>query len=96
MNHWLMGGHFNIIQSLEKKKAGIRSLSGISKAFNLLIEELHLVDILTPNGFYTWKNKCLGKRHIASRLDRFLVSESIMNGEGDIGAFLLPGAGLDH
>ena len=91
-----MGGDFNIIRSLEEKKGRIRNLSGINKAFNLIIEELHLVDIQTPNGFYTWQNKRSGQRHIASRLDRFLVSESIMNREGDIGAFIMPGAGSDH
>ena len=69
-----MGGDFNIIRSLEEKKGGIRNLSGISKKINLLIEELHLVDIPTPNGFYTSQNKRSGQRHIASRLDRFLVS----------------------
>ena len=91
-----MGGDFNLIRSLEEKKGGIRNLSGISNDFILLIEELHLVDVSTPNGFYKWQNKHSGQRHIASRLDRFLVLEPIMNGEGDIGAFILPGAGSDH
>lgn len=52
-DHWLMGGDFNIIRSLEEKKGGIRALSGINSAFNRTIEDLHLVDIQTPNGFYT-------------------------------------------
>ena len=52
-NPWLMGGDFNLIRSLEEKKGGIRNLSAISNDFNLLIEELHLVDVPTSNGFYT-------------------------------------------
>ena len=91
-----MGGDFNLIQSLEEKKGGISNLSGINHAFNIVIEDQHLLDIQTPNGFHTWKNKQLGSRHITSRLDRFLVSESFLAGEGELGAFVMLGASSDH
>ena len=81
---------------MEEKKGGIRTLSGVSTTFNKLIEELHLVDVHTPNGFYTWQNKSLGMRHIASRLDRFLVSKMVLTGEGDLGASMIPGVGSYH
>ena len=95
-DHWVIGGDFNLIRSLEEKKGGVRNLSGITQAFNMVIEELHLVDIQTTNGFHTWQNKHSGQRHIASCLDRFLVSESVMNGEGDIRAYIMPGVGSDQ
>lgn len=68
-DHWIIGGDFNLIRSLEEKKGGIRTISRVSASFNEVIEDLHLVDIQTPNGFYTWQNKCSGPRHIASCLD---------------------------
>jgi len=54
LDYW---GDFNLIRSLDEKKGGIISLSSVSIYFNEVIEDLHLVDIQTPNGFYTWKNK---------------------------------------
>jgi hypothetical protein len=95
-DHWIIGGDFNLIRSLDEKKGGIRSLSNISASFNNIIEDLRLVDIQTPNGSFTWQNKRSGTRHIASSLDRFLVLESILTGEGEIGATILLAAGSDH
>jgi hypothetical protein len=94
--HWLIGWDFNLIDSLEEKKGGIRALSGVSTTFNKVIEDLHLVDVHTPNGFHTWKSKCSRMRHIASLLDRFLVSESVLTGKGELGAFVMLGVGSDH
>ena len=55
-----------------------------------------MVDIETTNEMFTWKNKRTGYRHIASRLDRFLVSEQVVTGRGDVGASVLTSAGSDH
>ena len=95
-DHWIIGGNFNLIRSLDEKKGGIRSLSSISASFNEAIEDLHLVDVQTPNGFYTWQNKRSGSKHIASHLDWFLVSELVLIGEGEIGAFVMPTTDSDH
>ena len=38
--HWIIGGDFNLIRSLEEKKGGVRALSNITASFNKLIEEL--------------------------------------------------------
>ena len=90
-DYWLMGGDFNLIRSMEEKKGGIRVITGTNHAFNRVIEDLHLVGIQTPNDFHTWQNKRSRKRHIVSPLDRFLVLESILSGEGDLGACVMPG-----
>ena len=42
--------------------------------FRETIEELGLVDITLGKGWFTWNNKRSQDRHIASRLDRFLVT----------------------
>ena len=95
-DHWIIGGDFNLIRSLDEKKGGIRSPGSVSASFNEVIEDLHLVDVQAPNRFYTWQNKRSGPRHIASRLDRFLVSKLVLIGEGEVGAIVMPTAGSDH
>lgn len=94
--HWIIGGDFNLIRSLEEKKGGVWSLSNISASLNKLIEELQLVDVTTTNGLFTWQNKRSGAMNIASLLEQFLVSESTLVGEREIGAMVFPAVGSDH
>eukprot|EP00253_Pinus_taeda_P008746 PITA_08746 len=93
---WIIGGDFNLIRSLEEKKGGIRRRDHFMDSFNDMIEELRLVDIQTINGIYTWNNRRGGKNQIASRLDRFLVSEAIMNKDVFVEAKIIPSLGSDH
>ncbi len=83
--NWLMEGDFNMINSLEEKKGGIRNLSKTSYKF-----------IECMDNIFTWNNKRTRGRNIASRLDRFLVSESTMTMGGELEALVLPTAGSDH
>lgn len=48
------------------------------------------------NGSFTWTNRRGGDRLIASRLDRFLVSESILLEGITIDSDILPYRGSDH
>lgn len=64
--------------------------------FNELITDLRLVDIATTNGVFTWNNRRGGKNQIASKLDRFLLSEQTLNRDVFIEAKILPGLGSDH
>ena len=41
-----------------------------------LIHDWDLLDIKPCRGKYTWSNKWVGLRHIAARLDRFLIQSS--------------------
>eukprot|EP00253_Pinus_taeda_P008691 PITA_08691 len=93
---WIIGGDFNLIRSLEEKKGGIRKTDNLMERFNALIDDLRLVDIQTINGICTWNNRRGGKNQIASRLDRFLVSESIMNKDIFVEGQILPSLGSDH
>ena len=95
-DHWLIGGDFNIIRSLEEKKGGVRAISATSTLFNKFIDEMKLVDIRSTNRLFTWQNKQSRERHIASRLNWFLVFESVLAGRGDIGAIVFPATGSDH
>lgn len=54
------------------------------------------MDIQTSNGVYTWTNKHRGTQHIASRLDRFLISGNVIHLGGDFHASILPQGGSDH
>ena len=54
------------------------------------------MDITTGVGWFTWNNKRTGDCHIASRLDRFLVSKSIINLGSEIHSSTLFGRGSDH
>jgi exonuclease III len=76
--NWTIGGDFDIICSLEEKRGGSRHLDWDSGDFNTLIDDLHLIDLDANNGLHTWTNMRNGIHQIAYKLDRFLISESLM------------------
>ena len=66
------------------------------EAFGIFQAQSLFMDMETGNGWYTWNNKRGGEHLVASRLDRFLVSESILHDTGEIMTKVLPVAGSDH
>eukprot|EP00253_Pinus_taeda_P023386 PITA_23386 len=64
--------------------------------FKDFIQSNQLIDIQTSNGTYTWTNKRRGIHNIASRLDRFLISDNVIHLGGDFHASILPQGGSDH
>ena len=95
-SHWVLGGDFNLITNLQEKKGGTRKLDPTAERFSNLIHQLKLVDIRTTNGLFTWNNKRIGEHAVASRLDRFLLSESIVTTGGEHHALIIPTVGSDH
>ena len=93
---WIIGGDFNLIRNLGEKKGGICSLNPASTLFNNTISDLDLIDVRTSNGLFTWNNKQSGDKGIAYRLEKFLLSESVMMAGGTLRAVVLPVAGSDH
>jgi len=93
---WIIGGDFNMIKSLSEKRGGRSTLDPIQQEFTSFINKCGLVDVETVNGWYTWNNRRTGGHSIASRLDRFLISENYFTNSGDINASVLPAAGSDH
>jgi hypothetical protein len=85
-----------MILNLAEKKGGIRREEPEMALFRELLHDLHLVDIPTVNGQYTWNN-CRGEGHqIASILDRFLASENLVSMDIYYAATILPTIGSDH
>lgn len=93
---WIIGGDFNMIRTVGEKKGGVRRPDQNMEEFNEMIIEQRLVDIPTTNGVHTWNNRRGGRNQIASRLDRFLLSEQILNRDVFIEAKIFPALGLDH
>ena len=93
---WVMGGDFNLIANLGEKKGGQRSLDKYQEAFGAFEASSSFVDLETNNGWYTWNNKWGGEHLVASRLDRFLVSELLLQETGEVMTEVLPLAGSDH
>jgi len=56
---------------------------------------LQLIDIETKNGFFTWSNQRSGPKHVARRINRFLISESIMLDDMVFEENSLPKSGSD-
>jgi exonuclease III len=94
--HWILAGDFNIITTLAEKKGGTRRLDRDVEEFSAFIDTMKLVDIRTNNGQFTWNNKQLGHHQVATRLDRFLVSESIILQGLNLDCNILPWGESDH
>jgi len=67
-----------------------------SISFQNFLIMLKLVDLETTNGIFSWNNKRGGASHVASKLDRFLISEDLLFSGPNLNAFILPFGGLDH
>ena len=85
-----------MIKSLSEKKGGSRTLNKDVLAFQTFIDNVKLVDMETKNGCFTWNNKRGGESQVASKLDRFIVSEDFILIDKEIIARVLPFGGLDH
>ena len=85
-----------MILNLTKKKGGIRREDPEMEIFRDLLTDLHLVDIPTVNGMFTWNNRCGEIHQIASRLDRFIASEALVSLNAYYEVAILPMLGSDH
>jgi len=55
-----------------------------------------LVDTETVNDTFTWNNKRGGASQLASKLDRFIISEDLFLLGPSMSTSILPFGGLDH
>jgi exonuclease III len=94
--HWILAGDFNIITSLAEKKGGTRRLDRDAEEFSNFIDRAEMVDLQTKNGQFTWTNKRMNQFQVATRLDRFLISESIIMQGLTLDCNILPWGGSDH
>eukprot|EP00253_Pinus_taeda_P014111 PITA_14111 len=93
---WIVGGDFNMITRTEEKQGG-RDI-GIRDGHLLkdFVRSNWLIDLPSNNGLFTWTKKREGAHQIASRLDRFLISDNAPYLGGDIISSILPISGSDH
>lgn len=92
----IFGGDFNMITSLTEKRGGIRKLNRDFEAFLDFIRSANLIDVFPKSDAFTWNNKRGGERQIASRLDGFVVTESILLEGIIVESNILPSGGSDH
>lgn len=57
---------------------------------------MKLVDAKTSNVIFTWNNNRGGVAQVASKLDRFIISEDLILLGLDLSAMILHFGGLDH
>ena len=57
---------------------------------------MKMVDSELSNILFTWNNKRGGEAQVASKLDRFMISEELMLIDKEISARVIPFGGSDH
>ena len=93
---WISGGDFNMIARMEEKKGSRSRTNNDGNLLNVFIENNWLVDVPSSNGIFTWSNKREGSQQMASRLDRFLISNNATHLGGEFTTSILPISGSDH
>jgi endonuclease/exonuclease/phosphatase family metal-dependent hydrolase len=93
--HWVCGGDFNMIESIQDKKGGLPT-TNVSRnelaAWTRLLTHLGFADVhrlddftrLSPKNF-TWDNREAGANAIMTRIDRFYVSGQALDNGGSYG-----------
>lgn len=84
-----------MITRLEEKRGGQIKLDCESTHFKNYIHNNRLIDMEFNNGVYTWNNKRVDAHKIASRLDRFLISDNAIHLCKDLLASIFPLYGSD-
>ncbi|KAK8557261.1 hypothetical protein V6N13_013536 [Hibiscus sabdariffa] len=89
----IMGGDFNIVCKTEER-VGVSTKRGEMREFSDFIDALNLIDPPLSGGAFTWSN--FRERPAFSRLDRFLLSPTMLIDWSDMVQSLLPKNILDH
>lgn len=85
-----------MIRNLEEKRGGIRRLDPLSTNFNEVIEDFHLENVIAKKCLHIWNNNRVGLYQVASHLDRFHLTKSIILKDKAREANILPSTGLNH
>eukprot|EP00253_Pinus_taeda_P028234 PITA_28234 len=93
---WIVAGDFNMITKTEEKLGGRHKLEQEDCHFKDFIQASSLIDMPFCNGTLTWSNRRAGRHQIASKLDRFLLSDNAVHLGGDISSVILAHPGSDH
>ncbi|XP_058747040.1 uncharacterized protein LOC131620033 [Vicia villosa] len=80
---WIFGGDFNASKSVhERKGRSMRDMESGSELFAKFIDNSGLVDVPSKGKKFTWYS---GDGRSMSRIDRFLVSNNVINDWGVVG-----------
>ncbi|PPD79155.1 hypothetical protein GOBAR_DD23915 [Gossypium barbadense] len=93
---WIVGGDFNAILNDAEKEGGRRKPMALVDEFKDILVELSLTDVKTCNGWFTWTNNREGNRLIKERLDRFVISDDIMERMPFLASFVVRQSKSDH
>eukprot|EP00253_Pinus_taeda_P034780 PITA_34780 len=93
---WVTGGDFNMIASSEEKIGGRCRTNKDGTLLKDFIQSNWLIDLPTANDLFTWTNRRVIPMQIASRLDRFLISDNAVHVGGEFTAHIIPFSGSDH
>jgi exonuclease III len=85
-----------LIRNLDEKRGGIRHLEPESGDFQNILDNTNLIDLETSNGTFTWTNRRTKMHQIACRLDRFLISDSLLLEGTTLEVSILDFHGSDH
>ena len=92
----ILVGDLNVILSQDEKRGGSLVRDPIRETVDDIILEWDLMDAKPSSGKYTWNNKRIRPRHIASRLDGFLVEDTFLLLGLNLSSKILPFGGSDH
>ena len=79
-----------------RKKGGLHGKDQFQAMVEELILAYELNDIKPKVGCITWSNNRVGSTNIVSRLDKFLVHSSLLDGKSIISSKILPKLTSDH
>ena len=78
MGNVILAEDLNVILNQAEKRGVYLVRDLIREKVDEIVMEWGLSDVIPAKGKYTWNNKRMGPRHIAARLDRFLVQDSFI------------------
>ena len=92
----IVAGDLNVTLAPNEKKGGSRVRDPSREWIKDIILGWDLIDIKPVKGKFTWSNKRIGPRHIAARLDRFLIHSSFLSLGLLASSKILPHCTSDH
>lgn len=96
LDNFVIAGDLNLTLSSEEKRGGNIVRDPAREWVEDIIFDWDLEDIKPIRGKFTWTNKRLGPCHIAARLDRFLVRQSLHVQGFDLTSTILSFNASDH
>lgn len=92
----IIGGDFNAITKVSKKRGGSRKLPPPAIDFNLWINRNSLLEIQMAVIAFTWNNRRFGFCNIVEKLDRFFIYGGLLELNYSLKVEPLPLSGSDH